>query len=191
MALFFVSTAILTRNVVFYIQIKLDTQSEDVETTTCEKGEMNSTDKEHPDKMINIKMITELLEDEEKRPLAAAMVPSLKPFLDFYNTNRKSSFATEFQNFLLNSFTVSELGRMTVDFMDIKPTFFSTFPKKDHNASQRSEPVLNPDHVALICDREDNADETYVFSKNNPLPSCITGEPLYDKLVQALPVDIK
>ena len=151
------------------LDLSADTaESEDFEMTALEKGEVekttNRTDKEDPDKMVNIVMITALLEDEQKRPLAAAMVPSLKPFLAFYNTNTKSKFATEFKKFLLKSFTVSELGRMTVDFMTIKPTFVVRFPKKTPDASIRSEPVLNPDLIATICGKEDNPDEPYEFS---------------------------
>jgi hypothetical protein len=136
-------------------------------------------------------MIQTILDDEQKRPLAAAMVPSLKPFLDFYNPSKKSSFATEFQNFLLKSFTVSELGRMTVDFMAIKPMFALRGPKKGPVTTLRSEPILNPDLIAMICGREDNPGENYEFNNNKPLPGCITGKPLFDKLVQALPCDIK
>ena len=103
--------------------------------------------------------------------------PKLSPLVNRFNS-QDPKFLSEFRSFL-RKYSVSELGRMTISFLDFQHLQQSTFVQNEPETGEEKNPAFDE-----ICERDSSR---YSFSEWPPVPGFITGKALFDQIRSLLP----
>ena len=101
--------------------------------------------------------------------------PKLSSLIDRFNAT-DPKFLAEFRT-VLRSYSVTELGRMTIGFLDFQHLLQSTLAGPSVRVALESADEQDPS--VLICERESS---DYTFTEWPPMEGFITGKALFEKI---------